>query len=35
VIGKDGKIAYKNEQVNAELDSQRVAEVVKDLKKGT
>ncbi|WP_437225504.1 peroxiredoxin [Planctomicrobium sp. SH661] len=33
VIDEDGKIAYKNENVNPELDSHEVAEVVKGLKK--
>lgn len=36
VIGKDGKIVYKNENVNAATDSKDVAEVVQQqLKKGT
>lgn len=33
VIDQQGKIAYKNENVNPELDSYEVAEVVKNLKK--
>ena len=32
VVGKDGKVAYKNEMVNAAEDSQKIIEVVKGLK---
>jgi peroxiredoxin Q/BCP len=32
VIDKNGKIAYKNENVNPELDTQQVTEVIRDLK---
>lgn len=32
VVGKDGKIAYKNEQVAAAEDSQKIMSVVKQLK---
>ena len=34
VIGKDGKIAYKNTKVEAAKDSQAILEVVQELKKG-
>ncbi|TWU01063.1 putative peroxiredoxin bcp [Stieleria varia] len=32
VIGLDGKIAYKDEKVNAKQDPEKIAEVIKDLK---
>ena len=32
VVGKDGKIAFKNDMVNAAEDSQKIIEVVKGLK---
>lgn len=35
VVGPEGKIVYKNENVNPEQDSQEVAKVVKNLKKNS
>jgi len=33
VIGKDGKIAYKNDKVNAGADSKQILELVEKLAK--